>query len=1126
MKKIILTFIALFATIVLSTLDAGAQGIQMMEIPEYVRKDGQNFKASFLLTGSDHFSPPEINPPRITVLEGDYIEINATSCSFSGRDSNGYIYNLQLEIAPACDFGDKLNCHFRLYFELEYDERYEASFWTEQPGLSVGSVSPSTQNILFEQASQRLTYSSNDISSIRTVQWQRKVGFGSWTDIPGATQYSYYPGSLSQTTEFRVCAATYSARAYTAPVIVNVSPLFVPGRISGNQTVISGYIPATITSSVPASGGSGPITYQWQSKSDDSSWVDIIGATSATYQPPVLTATTLYRRKATSGTKTVYSNTAMILMKAPIVEYLSFKPVANVVSEEDRDNRTRSLKTYEKMAVLGGDTTAGAFVGRAFYYDYRGHVIQTVEKNHLGGISRYSSKYDFAGNVLKKHEQHSLGQELSTPDDYYQKLTEFTYDHRGRLLTEQTTLNGSEPATITYMYDQLGRFSGKAYGPSDKLETITLDRLPVGTNIRGWTFRRDRASTSDVVYAPGFFLYPAGVVRLTATNGLEIEAYTEDEDWIWSSMTVRIGADTRSLMTSGTWLDLDAPDHDTFTIPDDKDYIVTANNLPTGDWGWGFDRIVKVGYAPNVIAEAYDYNIQGWQTGQQICRDGNSLFESELHYYDPQFAESASSYTGNITEWSWRQGSSADEHTYAFTYDSLSRLTDTKQYVNGTASDRFVEKGLTYDRNGNIQTLQRTFGGAASDSFTYNYTGNQLISLSGTTTGTYSYDTNGNMTADGPNNLNLTYNSLNLTEKVMRGDTILVKYSYLSDGTKLSATNAGGNGLYYLGSLVYKKQNGVLLLESASFGGGRILAAATTNGVIYSPQYHLTDHLGSVRAIVNDTGEVIERNDYYPFGLRWNTGTLSDNRYRYNGKEMQSFVNVPYTDYGARMSDPRFHLGWNGRDPLSEKYYPMSPYAFCGNNPVKYIDTDGRKIVDTKGNILYQNGKWTNAAKNTDAMRAGNAMMKTNIGRNTWNEMAAAAYDITINIHPGAGPKNALGTAITTNKDDEILKVNINIYEGSIAKQVDPENTSVQAQQLRSISEEDRIGAVSVHEGTHAVDKTPGIDDKSKNSPREKKAYAAQKQHIQELKRQQERHNPIILPSQKDIFPSISVKPL
>ena len=81
----------------------------------------------------------------------------------------------------------------------------------------------------------------------------------------------------------------------------------------------------------------------------------------------------------------------MILMKAPIVEYLSFKPVANVVSEEDRDNRTRSLKTYEKMAVLGGDTTAGAVVGRAFNYDYRGHVIQTVEKNHLGGISRYRS---------------------------------------------------------------------------------------------------------------------------------------------------------------------------------------------------------------------------------------------------------------------------------------------------------------------------------------------------------------------------------------------------------------------------------------------------------------------------------------------------------------------------------------------------------------------------------------------------------------------------------------------------------------------------------------------------------------------------------------------------------------
>ena len=571
------------------------------------------------------------------------------------------------------------------------------------------------------------------------------------------------------------------------------------------------------------------------------------------------------------------------------------------------DNATGSL-TYEKLAVLANDTITG-YHQRACYYDYKGRLIQIVERDTEDGILCTSKRYDFVGNLIAQRESYTRAGKTDDID------RTFTYDDRGRLLNETTQVNGGEEAVVYYEYDELGRLAAR--------------RLGEGTS---------------------------------------------------------------------------------------------------------------------AIAEQSEYDIRSWLT-----KKSSELFDMSLGH----------SYTGNITSWQWQHkgdpSGDGPQNRYVFTYDGLSRLANTTQYVNGELNKQNVERFLTYDRNGNLQTFIRYENGSCVSNSTYNYSGNRLVSYCpGTvferedvgigeiivpkkgivfplTVQLHQYDANGNVTKDWERGLDMSYNCLNLLEYASDNDANAINYCYLADGTKLSVTDVGENGLYYLGSLVYKKQNGVLLLESASFGGGRILAAATTNGVIYSPQYHLTDHLGSVRAIVNDTGEVIERNDYYPFGLRWNTGTLSDNRYRYNGKEMQSFVNVPYTDYGARMSDPRFHLGWNGRDPLSEKYYPMSPYAFCGNNPVKYIDTDGRKIVDTKGNILYQNGKWTNAAKNTDAMRAGNAMMKTNIGRNTWNEMAAAAYDITINIHPGAGPKNALGTAITTNKDDEILKVDINIYEGSIA---------------------------------------------------------------------------------------------
>ena len=156
-----------------------------------------------------------------------------------------------------------------------------------------------------------------------------------------------------------------------------------------------------------------------------------------------------------------------------------------------------------------------------------------------------------------------------------------------------------------------------------------------------------------------------------------------------------------------------------------------------------------------------------------------------------------------------------------------------------------------------------------------------------------------------------------------------------------------GDGLLYLGSLIYRKQGESISLESAGFAGGRFVAKES--GMV--PMFHVTDHLGSVRAVVDGvSGEVVETNDYYPFGSRWNTATnLTDqtNRFRYNSKEEQSSLYptavrnaISYIDYGARQYDPV--LGrWFAQDPLSDKYYGISPYAFCAGNPVKYLDPDG-----------------------------------------------------------------------------------------------------------------------------------------------------------------------------------------
>ena len=89
-------------------------------------------------------------------------------------------------------------------------------------------------------------------------------------------------------------------------------------------------------------------------------------------------------------------------------------------------------------------------------------------------------------------------------------------------------------------------------------------------------------------------------------------------------------------------------------------------------------------------------------------------------------------------------------------------------------------------------------------------------------------------------------------------------------------------------------------------------------------------------------GTVAEVNHYYPFGgVFASTGNVQP--YKYNGKELDTKKGLNWYDYGARHYDAT--LGrWFVVDPLAEKYYAWNPYNYCANNPVKFIDPNGRGI--------------------------------------------------------------------------------------------------------------------------------------------------------------------------------------
>ena len=119
----------------------------------------------------------------------------------------------------------------------------------------------------------------------------------------------------------------------------------------------------------------------------------------------------------------------------------------------------------------------------------------------------------------------------------------------------------------------------------------------------------------------------------------------------------------------------------------------------------------------------------------------------------------------------------------------------------------------------------------------------------------------------------------------------------------------------------------------------------------------------SVRLSYKNEGNqpiVTDSNDFYPFGMNFIRneeenavfGAGSYFNYKYNGKELQE---TGMYDYGWRqyMSD----VGrWYGMDQLSEKFHYASPYAYVLNNPLSFIDPDGRDVEPTADGWKFTDG--------------------------------------------------------------------------------------------------------------------------------------------------------------------------
>ena len=107
--------------------------------------------------------------------------------------------------------------------------------------------------------------------------------------------------------------------------------------------------------------------------------------------------------------------------------------------------------------------------------------------------------------------------------------------------------------------------------------------------------------------------------------------------------------------------------------------------------------------------------------------------------------------------------------------------------------------------------------------------------------------------------------------------------------------------------------------------------------------YH-TDHLQSTTCLTDSVGNISQFVWYAPYGealIDEHVGSYGT-PYKFSGKELDE--NTGLYDHGARHREPSSGI-WYGVDALFEKYPSCSPYAYCGGNPVRFMDMEGREFT-------------------------------------------------------------------------------------------------------------------------------------------------------------------------------------
>ena len=384
----------------------------------------------------------------------------------------------------------------------------------------------------------------------------------------------------------------------------------------------------------------------------------------------------------------------------------------------------------------------------------------------------------------------------------------------------------------------------------------------------------------------------------------------------------------------------------------------------------------------------YDYNVRGWTTNIK-----SQSFTEEIHYTD---GLGTPFYNGNISSQVWNTPDYEQSRGYKFEYDSLDRLKEAI-YGEGNSLDdkqnRYNEKVIEYTANGAMKHFQRRgkkdngeYG--KIDNLNIKLNGNQLLNVTddalpankyssfnfidGANENTeYEYNGNGALVKDLNRGIqNIEYDLSGNPINIDFSNKKYIQYSYTPDGRKISKAHVWASpilGTISLNEDIESEEEISITSRmhciSYEYGENTVYRNNKVYYIIFPGgfctmeegkpvfHYYTQDHLGNNRNVVNEDGTIEQATHYYPFGGTFNDIGIDSEfqQYKYNGKELDRMYGLDTYDYGARQYFSVLPI-WDRIDPRCEEDYHISPYAYCRNNPIKFIDNKGKKV-----RIPYQN---------------------------------------------------------------------------------------------------------------------------------------------------------------------------